>query len=52
MEINKDQFEKLTTAGQQEARQKKARQVELKSKWDALHRKFNVKEEPSQFPLV
>ena len=52
MEINKDQFEKLTTAGQQEARQKKTRQVELKSKWDALYRKFNVKEEPSQFPLV
>jgi len=52
MEISKDQFEKLTAAGSQEAKQRKARQAEMKSKWDALHRKFNVKETPSQFPLV
>lgn len=47
MEINRDQFEKITAQGQQEAKVKKAKQQEMKSKWDMLHRKYKVEETPS-----
>jgi hypothetical protein len=52
MEINREQFEKHTQSGQQEAKQKRAKQSDLKTKWDVLHKKTGVKEEPSQFPLI
>ena len=52
MEINRDSFERHTQTGQQESKQKKQRQQDLKSKWEALHSKHGIKEEPSQFPLV
>lgn len=52
MEINRDQFEKITSQAQQEAKAKKAKQQDIKQKWDALHRKYKVEEVPSKFPLV
>ena len=47
MEINRDQFEKLTVAAQQEQKQKANRIKENASKWDLLNRRLGVEETPS-----
>jgi len=52
MELNRDQFDKLTSQSQQEAKLKKQRQNELKSKWEILSRRTGVAETQSKFPLV
>ena len=52
MEINREQFEKLTQQGQQEQKARTQKQADTKSKWEKLQRKYRVPEEPSQFPLV
>ena len=52
MEMNRDQFEKLTVQAQQEQRQRQQRQKDNQSKWDQLNRKHRVEQKPSIFPLV
>jgi hypothetical protein len=52
MEINREQFEKLTQQGQQEQKTRNQKDAETKAKWEKLQRKYRVEEVPSQFPLV
>ena len=52
MEMNRDQFEKLTVTAQQEQKQKLSKQWDNSSKWDQLNRRLGVQAKPSQFPLV
>ena len=52
MEMNRDQFEKLTVAAQQEQKQKANRQKENAVKWEVLNRRLGVDEPKSQFPLI
>lgn len=52
MEMNRDQFEKLTVQAQQEQRQKAQKLKDNQAKWDALNRKHKVEAKPSIFPLV
>ena len=52
MELNKAKFEQLSNNGTNEEKQKKTKQADMKSKWDALYRKHKMEEPPSQFPLV
>ena len=52
MELNREQFEKLTAQAQQEQRTLSAQQLERDSKWERLHSKYRVPVTPSQFPLI
>ena len=52
MEMNRDQFEKLTVQAQQEQRLKQQKLKDNQAKWDALNRKHKVEAKPSIFPLV
>ena len=52
MEINRDQFEKLTVAAQQEQKQKANKVKENASKWDLLNRRLGIEAAASQFPLI
>ena len=47
MEINREQFEKLTVAAQQEQKQKASKIKENASKWDLLNRRLGIEETPS-----
>ena len=52
MEMNRDQFEKLTVAAQQEQKQKVNKQKENASKWELLNRRLGVDEPKPYFPLI
>ncbi len=52
MELNKDMFERISQTAQQDLKQKKSKQVDMKQQWQILHRKHGVAEPESQFPLV
>lgn len=52
MEMNRDQFEKLTVQAQGEQRQKAQRHKEIQSKWDMLNRKHRIEPSPPIFPLT
>ena len=47
MEINRDQFEKLTVVAQQEQKQKVSKVKENASKWDLLNRRLGIEAAPS-----
>ena len=52
MDMNREQFDKLTKAAQQEEKQRKAKQRENANKWELLNRRLGVEEPQPQFPLV
>ena len=52
MEMNRDQFEKLTMQATQEQKQRQQKQKENESKWDRLNTHLRITAKPSQFPLI
>ena len=52
MDLNQEQFERLSTSNQADKKSQKSRHEELQSKWEILHKKHKVDEPVSQFPLV
>ena len=52
MDMNRDQFEKLTVAAQHDQKQKATKQREQAAKWEMLNNRLGIEETKSQFPLV
>ena len=52
MDMNREQFEKLTVAAQNDQKQKAAKQREQAAKWEMLNNRLGIEETKSQFPLV
>ena len=47
IEMNREQFEKLTSSGISEQKQKQIKRAEMQAKWDKLNLKHRVIETPS-----